>query len=164
MQLKTTIQALAAATLTLGLLACGGGDLPASPEQADADRRPTAAAATAADPIAPLLDDEGHVMPSSPQAEPADTGARTRAMRYASAAQADTLEHARPGDVLRVDIAGSGAEAVEQGVHVANGLQAAANLGNDAPVLVTGTDLRSAAAVADRLAEQGMTRVWLVTP
>jgi hypothetical protein len=164
MQPKTAFQALAAATLTLGLLACGGGDEPALPEPSDTDRRVSTTAATPADPIAPLLDDEGHVMPSSPQSEPADAGARTRAMRYSSAGQADMLEHAHPSAVLRVNVAGSGAEAVEQGVQLAYDLQAAARLGNDAPVLVAGADLRSAAAVADRLAELGMTRVWLVTP
>jgi hypothetical protein len=69
-----------------------------------------------------------------------------------------------PGEVLRVNVDGSGAEAVALSVQIAHGVQAAANLGPDAPVFVAGADLRSAAAVADRLAEQGMTRVWLVTP
>ena len=161
------IQALLAATLALGLVARGGGT-PAAREEAgatDAERSTRAAAATTeADPIAALLDDDGAVMPSSPQAVPADAGARTRTMRYASAAQAEMVEHARPGGALRADVTGSGAEAVDIAVGVAHGLQAAANLGNDVPVFVRGADLRSTAAAADRLAAQGMTRVWLVTP
>ncbi len=161
---KYRTQALVASMLALGLVGCGA-DTPPAREEAGADRSTLAAAsAPGADPIAALLDDEGGVMPSSPQAVPVDAGARTRAMRYASAAQAEMLEHARPGDVLRVEVTGSGAEAVETALGAAYGMQAAANFGNDAPVFVGGADLRSAAAVADRLAERGMARVWLVTP
>lgn len=162
-----TMRALAAALLTLGLVACSGGDASEGQEAARVHagaERSVPAPETTADPIAPLLDDEGNFMPSSPQSVPADAGARTRAMRYASAAQADTLEHGRRGDVLRVDVVGSGADAVELSVQIAIGMQAAGNLGHDAPVFVGGADLRSAAAVADRLTGQGMTRVWLVTP
>jgi hypothetical protein len=167
MQVKITIQTLTAALLTLGLGACGGG-APEGPNEARVQAGALADAghstiANAADPIAPLLDDEGNFMPSPPQAIPADAAARTRVMRYASAAQADALEHGRQGGVLRVNVGGSGADAVETSVQNANGMQVASNLGHDALVFVDGADLRSAAAVADRLAEQGMTRVWLVT-
>lgn len=168
MQLKQTIVVLAAATLTLGLVACSGGDEPTAQNDlrapADAGRSAIAGTVNLPDPIAPLLDDDGNAMPSSPQAVPTDAGARTRAMRYASAAQAEQLEHTRLGEVLRVNVGGSGAEAVALSVQIAHGVLAGANLGTDAPVFVAGADLRSAAAVADSLAEQGMTRVWLVTP
>jgi hypothetical protein len=164
MHLKSTIQSLAAAALASGLVACSGADDRAPRAQADADRGAVATAAIKADPIPPLMDDDGNMMPSSPQSVPSDAGARTRAMRYASAAQAEMLEHVRPGEVLRVNVTGSGAEAVELGVRAARARQVDARLAHDAPVFVSGDDLRSAAIVVDRLGEQGMTRVWLVTP
>lgn len=149
--------------VALALAGSGAAALAASPD-GNAARGTSAAAAKVPDPIAPLLDDEGDVMPSMPQAVPADPGARTRAGRYASPAQAGMLSHAHPRGVLQVTIKGRGADAVERSVQAAQRQHAGARLASDAPVFVSGADLRSAAAVADRLAASGLSRVWLVTP
>lgn len=151
-------QALATLALTLGLAACGGG---ADPGPAAAPMPATAA--TAARVIPPLFADDGSVMPSAPQLVPADPGARTRAQRYASAAQAEQIERALADGVITVDAECCGAEGVELTAGIAHGVQAARNLPNRAPFLVRGKDLRQAAAVANRLQEAGHENVWLVT-
>jgi hypothetical protein len=137
------------------LTACGG-------ENADAPAESRAIPLT----IAPLIDDEGNVMPSDPSAVPADPGAQTRARMYATAAQADQLEHALKARVISVDVGNEAdaAQAVDMAVMFAHGLQAVQNVGNDAPVLVRGADLRRAATVANRLQEHGYSRVFLVAP
>ena len=96
--------------------------------------------------------------------EPADPGARTRAGRYASAAQARQLADALGADAIEIEVGCCGAEAVEQAVGISWGLQAARDLPSQTPVLVRGNDLRLAAAAANRLADGGLTHVWLVTP
>ena len=134
----------------LSLTACGGSD-----------EVPTAALEAHASLLAaPLLDDDGRVVPSSPMLLPADTGARTRNGQYASGLQAAELDRALRGGVLHVVVDEGGAD---QAVGIARGLQAAHDLPDSAPVLVRGSSLREAAAVADRLADEGMTRVFLVT-
>lgn len=141
---------LVALLSALSLVACGGSD-----------ELPTAAReAHAAILAAPLFDDDGRVVPASPLLLPADPGARTRSGHYASGLQAAELERALPGGVLHVVVDEGGAE---QAVGIARGLQAAQDLPDGAPVLVRGSSLREAAAVADRLADEGMTRVFLVT-
>jgi hypothetical protein len=142
--------AVVAATATWALAGCGGG--------LDASGEPAVARG-----IAPLLDHEGGVMPSDPQAVPADPAARTRRQQYATVAQAEMLMHALPGDVIALQVDCCGDDATHLAVLTAYGLQAAQDLTDSAPVLVHGSDLRQAAIVADRLAEKGMTRVFLVT-
>ena len=142
--------ALVALLSALSLTACGGSD-----------EIPTAALeAHAATLAAPLLDDDGRVVPASPLQVPTDAAARTRSGHYASGLQAGELERALRGGVLHVVVDEGGAE---QAVAIARGLQAAQDLPDNAPVLVRGHSLRDAAAVADRLADEGMTRVFLVT-
>lgn len=144
------------------LVACGGTDLPAG--EAGAERRVSIAeAAQAPWPVAPLLADDGSVMPSSPQAVPTDPGARTRAGRYASPAQAEQLQRALGSTLVRVAVPGSGAVAIEEGAQRAHRLLAEMNLPASAPVLIEGADLRTAAALVDLLSANGMDNIWLVT-
>jgi hypothetical protein len=148
------LPAMALATVLL-LAACGGET---ASEPAESRATPLT--------IAPLIDDEGNVMPTDPSAVPADPGAQTRARMYATAAQADQLEHAMKTRVISVDVGNEpdAAQAVDMAVMFAHGLQAVQNVGNDAPVLVRGADLRRAATVANRLQEHGYSRVFLVAP
>lgn len=156
--------------LTALLAACGGTDMPSETAGADPQAKVAAVGALsertaplATSPLPPLLADDGSVMPSAPQAVPADTGARTRAGRYASADQAGQLERAMAASLVRVTVRGSGAAAVEEGAGLVYGMLAAMNLPDTAPVLVEGADLRAAAALVDRLAANGVTNTWLVT-
>jgi hypothetical protein len=114
------------------------------------------------DPDASLLRPDGSVRPSDPNAVPSDPASRTRDGRYALLRQAQRLERELGGVALRIEVDCCGPEAVDNAVELVHGLQSAHSLGNDAPVLVGGPDLRLAAAVVDELAEGGMTRVWLV--
>lgn len=143
----------------LALAACGGG--PGGEPGID-DARMAAAAPV----IAPLLDDEGRVMPSDPAAEPADPGARTRAGRYATPAQAEQLERTMDGAAIStgVDSGGDEPAAAKRALLSAQALQTARALDHDAPVLVRSANLRLAAVVADQLEARGYTRVFLVTP
>lgn len=165
------------------LAACGGGDeahptaaRPVNPRVDAALGDPAAvsraAAATAAraeqrhpvdsDPVPPLLDDQGTVMPSDPRLVPADAGARTRSGRYASTAQAQTLERTLGGRVVWLEVRCCGADEADTAVGLAQGLQAAHDLPADAPVFVRGADARLVATVANRLGEAGHGRVWVV--
>ncbi|MBL8331101.1 MAG: hypothetical protein JNJ71_19850 [Rubrivivax sp.] len=149
------------------LVGCGGGsDLPA--QGADAQDRATiasaaAGAATASWPIAPLLADDGSVMPSSPQAVPADPAARTQAGRYASPAQAEQLERTVAQGLVRVVASGRSPAAADEDVGIVTRLLAERRLAASAPVLIEGADQRSAAALVDRLAAYGVSNTWLVT-
>lgn len=160
----TLAAAIPAALLTALLAACGGTDVPPPPADVAGGRAAIAAAAPAGvEPVAPLLADDGSVMPASPQAVPADAGARTRAGRYATPAQADQLEHALAGRIVRVEVSGSDAAAVDEAAGAVGERLAGLRLADDAPVLVDGRDLRSAAALVERLAQAGVTNTWLVT-
>lgn len=147
------------------LAACSGTDLPADGAGADGSTS-IAAAAPVSWPVAPLIDDEGNVMPSDPTAVPADPGAQTRARRYATAAQAEQLEHVMKTRVITIDVGNEAdaAQAIDMAVMFTFGLQAVQNVGNDAPVLVRGSDLRRAATLANRLQDHGYSRVFLVAP
>lgn len=137
-----TLQTVAPLAFTLVLAACGGG----APE----NQQPTTA--TAAKPT-----------PQAASAEPADTGARTRQGLYLTAEQANALARKLADRVVTVEARCCGLETAEMDVLMAFGVQAAANLGNDAPFIVSGSDLRQAAAVANRLAELGARQAYLVT-
>ncbi len=152
-----------------GLVACGGdadtgGTTARASSSADADLRNTTLGIGPSQVVTPLLDDEGRPAAIDSHAEPADPGARTRSGRYASDQQARQLTAALGARAVELDVGCCDASAVDQAVGIAWGLQAAADRGNDMPVLVRGTDLRLAAAAANRLAEGGLTHVWLVTP
>ncbi len=159
--LTWTAATAVAATAAAGLLgACGGGDgrvVGADPTQ----RTGLIGAATV---VAPLLADDGSVMPSDPRAEPADAAAWTEASHYATVRQARMLTGALGDGVFQVEVECCGIEAVDRAVGIMWGLQASYSLPGNTPVLVRGADLRLAAAAANRLASGGMTHVWLVTP
>jgi hypothetical protein len=155
--MKPTVFLVALASALALLQACGAGDEPAASGAAAGESEPARLSV-----VSPLLHDDGSVMPTAPSAAPADPGARTRLGWYASRAQASQMSSALGSDVIHLQVQGTGAQALELDVAVAWGLQAAGNLSNDAPVLVSGTDLRQAAAVANRLIDAGMTRVFLV--
>jgi hypothetical protein len=115
--------------------------------------------------IAPLLDDEGRVMPADPAAVPADPSARTRAGLYATEAQAAQVESVMAESALSVRVTPEGVAAgtVERALL---GLEQAVRAGSwpaSATLFVRGTDLRHAARAADRLHDAGYTRVFLVT-
>lgn len=155
------ISALALAALLGPLAGCGG-----DPTTLGADAEPAAARARpAAQVTPPLLADDGSAYPSDPANVPADPGARTRAGLYASEAQAAMLENALGAGAIRTDTdtATDAMPAADLAVMMAYGQLDAHGLGSDAPVLVRGRDQRLAAAAANRLSEQGFTRVFLVT-
>lgn len=137
-----TLQIVAPLAFTLALAACGGG----------AGESPAPTAATAVKPAAQAI-----------SAEPADSGARTRQRLYLTAEQAGALARRLEDRVVTVEARCCGLEHAEMDVLMAFGVQAAANLGNDAPFIVSGSDLRQAAAVANRLAELGARQAYLVT-
>jgi hypothetical protein len=132
-------------------------------EDRDNETPPARAAAPAAETATALLDDNGLPMPADPRAVPSDAAARTRAGRYASAAQAELLQRALADAVIRVDIECCGIQAAEQALGIAYGMQAAHDLPDSAPVLVRAADLRLGAAIANRLSDAGYSQVWLVT-
>jgi hypothetical protein len=148
----TALAALLAAIVLLG--ACGGSEAPSPPP----------VRTTAADIVPPLMHDDGSFAASPPQAQPADLGAWTRTGLYASARQADQLAHALGAAAIPIEVECCGAEAVERTVGIVHAVQAAGDLPDSVPVLVSGADLRLAAAAANRLADGGLTHVWLVSP
>jgi hypothetical protein len=149
------VQCALSVALLMTASACGGAD-PAAAEN------PQARAATPI--VAPLLNDDGSPSPSDPRAVPADAAAWNRSGLYATAAQARQLVEALGDDVLQIKVECCGIDAVDQASGMAWGLQAAYSLPPDTPVLVSGLDLRLAAATANRLASGGLTHVWLVAP
>ena len=149
---------LSALFLLLSLAACGGGGEGASLAGSAPASKSLAVTAK------PLLADDGAVLASDPDSVPLDHGARTRAGRYALREQALQLEHKLRGDVVWVPVECCGAEAADLAVWIAYGMQAAHDLPSSAPVFVSGADLRLAAGVANRLADDGMSRVFLLTP
>lgn len=153
---RTTRARPAAATLlallALGLAACGGQDASTVASGQPGMRQ-----------VAPLMADDGSVLPADPQAVPADPGAQTRHRQYAVHEQAEHLGQVLPGGVVELTVDCCGHEARERAVQIAWGLQAAQDLPDHAPVFVRGADLRTAALVADDLADAGLSRVFLVT-
>jgi len=140
------------AALATSLAACGGG--------ADAGGE-TAAPASSAQVVAPLVDDEGQAQPVA--FRPADAAAWTRNGRYASHAQADQLVAALGDDLVDVDVGCCGEDAAQRALGMVWALQAA----HDTPaarmrVIVRGENLRLAAAVVNRLLDGGLRDVWLV--
>ena len=110
-----------------------------------------------------LLSPFGHLPPPPPESLPADAGVRTRSGAYVTREQADALAGELRGDVVWVDVGCCGSAAIEQAQGHVAGMLAADNLADDAPVFVSGADVAAAAKVVDRLSEQRLTRVFLVT-
>ena len=165
-----TVAAAAAVLLAAALLpACSDGtaDIDTTASLAHAEEEGAKARAMARVPptaaVAPLMDDDGTVLPSDLRAVPADPAARTQQQRYTTRQQAQALHDALQGDVIWVQVDCCDAAGIDLAVLTVYGMQAAKDLPNTAPVLVHGSNLRRAAAVADRLAEHRMSRVFLVT-
>lgn len=114
--------------------------------------------------VRPLLANDGSVRVAERDSVPADYGARTRKGLYVQHEQALQLERQLRGDVVWVPVECCGTEGADLAVYIAYGMQAAQNLPASAPVFVSGADLRLAASVVNRLADGGMSRVFLVTP
>ena len=114
--------------------------------------------------IRPLLADDGTVLAAEPSSVPLDHGAHTQRGLYAQREQALQLERRLRGDVIWVPVECCGTEGADLAIYIAYGMQAAHNLPASAPVFVSGDDLRLAASVVNRLADGGMSRVFLVTP
>lgn len=112
----------------------------------------------------PLLDDEGNASASEPNARPSDAAAQTATGQYATRAQAEMLLAARDNGVLNVEVECCTTRSIDHAVALAQRAQAAKGLPASTLVLVSGSDLRLAAAAANRLAAGGLTHVWLVTP
>jgi len=159
---KTTGCSFAACALAAALGACGSGF-------DDEDTvlmlgfppmgRPSTAAAT------PLLDDEGQ--PAAPADNTRHGDERTRAGHHALRAQAQALDRALSGDVVWIDDHccndDFGVADAELALGMAAGVIAGRDLDAGAPVFVALNDRRQGAAIADRFAAAGYTRVFLVT-
>lgn len=100
--------------------------------------------------------------PVDRSAVPVDRQAQTRNGRYVSRAVAERT-HAEAGiRIVWVDASCCAGLDPELPERIAFGMQAV--LGEDAPLYVSGNDLRQAARLADRLDALGLQRVYLVTP
>ncbi|MDP1902259.1 MAG: hypothetical protein Q8K96_17700 [Rubrivivax sp.] len=143
------------------LAACGGE--PAATAAAD-----TAAALQAATPAAAMpaaaRAPRADAPANGPEAMPADPSIRTCRGLYLRHAFAEVAAAQLGGDVVWVPVDCCTGDNGELAMLTAYGMQAARNLGNEVPFLVTGTDLRVAALVADRLELDGLKNVYLVTP
>jgi hypothetical protein len=153
---KTTGCRLAACALTAALGACGSGFALAA--------GPTPSGIAAA---SPLLDDAGHPNAALPQAVPVRGDEMTRAGLYALREQAIALERALGGDAVWIDDRccndDVGRVEPDLALGLAAGVFAARDLNNNAPVFIALGDRRQGAALADRFAAAGYTRVFLVT-
>lgn len=154
----STRRAGAAALLmaVAGLAACGGG----SEDTAHAVAQQAPALLGAAHIVAPLLADDGSAWPTV--GAPADPAARSRAGRYANAAQAEQLAHGSGLRAVPIRLPDGSAEAVDTAI--CQVLRTAEADSNDAPLgwLLQGPDARALAVVADRLTDLGLQRVWVL--
>lgn len=157
--LRLSTRQLLIALISACISACGGGGNTSD----DSSDSHTLVAPRSAEPLSGLLADDGSIMPSAPDAVPVDPAARTRAGRYASSRQADQLDRALGEGVIRVNVECCGVEGVDQAIAIAYGVQAAGDLPNSTPVLVRSFDARLGAVTANRLADAGYSKVWLVT-
>lgn len=110
-----------------------------------------------------LLSPFGEMPPPAPASYPQDPTVRTRLGLYATTAQAEELDEAHSGDAAWVQVGCCSLDDVEVALGVAAGVAAAKDLAADAPVFISGASLHLAALAVDRLAEQGHTRVFLIT-
>ena len=160
---KTTGCTFAACALAATLGACGGGF---DDEESDWVLG-TFPATTRASAASPLLDDEGHPAEPSAQAVPRRGDELTRSGLYALRAQAQALERALGGDVVWIDDSccndDFGVPDANLALGMTAGVMAARDLNDHAPVFVALHDRRQGAALVDRFAAAGYSRVFLVT-
>jgi hypothetical protein len=149
-----------AASLAHGAAVLGSEAGPA--EQAASSE--TARGAKAAPGRAPfLLSPFGHPRPPAPESLPADASVRTRTGAYVTREQAEALASELRGEAVWVDVGCCGEAAIDTALGQVAGMLAADNLADDAPVFVSGANLAAAARLVDRLSDQRLTRVFLVT-
>jgi len=176
------MKSLCATVLSLALLGgCGGVSQQPEESMATPATVTTAATATAipatatrATPTPTALNfaeepeqgpgDRANTPASDPAAMPADHAARTRPGLYLRRADAERWERRLRGDVVWLDAGCCAGDEAEMALLIAYGMQAAKNLGNDAPFFVSGSDQRLAATLVNRLAETGSPQAFLVTP
>lgn len=185
----STMRLAAVAALSIALLgACGGGEdgderaaaaeptTPArvasvdftkeseyGPGDAPGSAATAAAARTASTPVAAdesLADATREVIERA--AVPVDRQAHTRRGRYLSRATAERHDAQTGGRIVWVDASCCAGLDPELPERIAFGMQAV--LGEELPLYVSGSDLRQAARLADRLDALGLQRVYLVTP
>lgn len=113
--------------------------------------------------LGPLLGADGKPQPALPEAVPSNPRERTHVALYATREQAQALDAERHGAVIWVEADCCDENAVAFALDLADGLRSGKHLGFDAPVFVTGENLQMAVLIVDRLAEEGHTRVFLVT-
>jgi hypothetical protein len=101
--------------------------------------------------------------PTSAAPAPADAAAHTRPGLYLRRGAAERIDQQTRGEVVWLDTDAFPGD-IDLAVLNAYGVQAAVNLGNDVPFLVTGGNQRLSARVVDRLAAEGIARAYLVTP
>jgi hypothetical protein len=139
-----------------GMTACGGAAEDTT--RLSASQRPALLGATEI--IAPLVADDGSPWPTA--GAPADPAARSRTGRYASAAQAEQLAQGSGLRAIRIVVPDGSAEGVEAAI---TQVMQAVEVGADDESLgwlLQGPDARALAVVADRLADLGQQRVWVV--
>lgn len=110
-----------------------------------------------------LLGADGTAQPALPLAVPSDPSERTQTALYATRAQAEALEAEYDGAVIWVETGCCDDSAVSVALDHVEGLRTGKHLALDAPVFITGKNLKWAALVTDRLTDEGHTQVFLVT-
>lgn len=146
-----------ALALTLLASACGGGvDELAAP---DAQARPSSQR------DAPIAGDDGSLMPAASGAGLDEPAARARpGLLPTPPLQAGQLGRERTPETISIDADCCGPQGTVVAMQIVWGLQAARDLPNDTPVLVSGSDPLQSQALAQGLAAAGMSRVTLVAP
>lgn len=95
-------------------------------------------------------------------AEPVDRQAHTRRGLYLGRATAELAYQESGGHAVWIDASCCGGLDPELPERIAFGMQAI--VGDDAPLYVSGSDLRQAARLVDRFDTIGLRRVYLITP
>ncbi len=113
--------------------------------------------------LPPLLGADGTPQPALPLAVPSDPNERTQAALYATRAQAEALEAEYDGAVIWVETGCCDDSAVGMALDHVERLHTGRHLALDAPVFITGKNLKLAATVVNRLSDEGHTQVFLVT-
>lgn len=165
----TIVAATVAALVVSALAACGGGGddddaAEAAPPAVAQERVDFARESDYGPGDAPgsTRADEARAAPTHASAVPLDRQAHTRLGLYLSRARAERVDQETGGQVVWVDANCCSGPDADRPERIAFGLMSV--MGDEAPLFVTGADLRQAARLADRLEALGLRRVYLVTP
>ncbi len=140
----------------------GPGDAPGTTTRGSAGPATATAATTAAAATAVAGVEVSAAEREDRSAIPVDRQAHTRRGSYVSRAVAERAYVESGGHAVWVDASCCAGLDPELPERIAFGMQAV--LGDEAPLYVSGNDLRQAARLADRLGALGVRRVYLVTP